>query len=225
MDKNLEQPLVSIVVPVYDFPGGLELAKRNLDSIDAQDYENLEVVITDDSDDNVYSALTSEYRVNYARNYGPKGMAYNTNHGIDNAKGELIKILFQDDFFSAPDSLRSMVQHLTPTYNWLASGCYHTVDGTNLINYHAPFYSHSENTIGSPSVTLFRNQPDIRFNTNFHWVLDLDLYRKLMRKYGKPKILETPNVVIGLHEQQMTHKLTDERKFQEFLLLEMQNYE
>jgi len=207
-------PKVSIVIPVHNMQNAKELLARNLMSVLFQTFRDYEIVISDDSVNDDLKKFVKDYPVKYYRNIAKKGMAGNTNYAIGRAKGDLIKILYLDDYFYANDSLNDIVKHLTGNYNWLVTACTHTTGGD-----HYPYYSESENTIGSPSVLTFKRFVTERFDTQFSWVLDLDLYRRLFRNYGRPKILNKINVVIGIHPGQMTNILTEERKLWEHELL------
>ena len=216
-----KMPKVSICIPIYQGMGNSwQLLKRNLDSIIKQTFKNYEIVISDDSTDEYLSNLVlnyvSQYPIfcHYSQNRGEKGMAQNINYAIDKANGELVKILFQDDFFYSQDSLDDIIRHFTYQTTWLVTGCTHFMDGL-YFNPHEPYFSESENTIGSPSVLTFRRTADIKFDPQFRWVLDLDLYKQFFRKYGSPKILKKINVVIGIHEGQTTYNLSDEFKIEE----------
>ena len=213
-------PKVSIIIPVHNFDGAVALLERNLNSIADQTFRDYEIVISDDSDDDTIEKLVTPFELRYVRNPGAKGMANNTNYAIDNAHGELVKILFIDDYFADTQALEHMVKHFTPSTYWMAVGCAHTFDGVTTFNEHRPYYSTTQNTIGSPSVTMWLRELPERFDPSFHWVLDLDLYRRFFKKYGLPKVLHRVNVIIGLHEKQMTNQLTDERKALEFMLLQ-----
>lgn len=228
MDQG-RNPKISIVTPIYGMDNARYFLERNLKSIYIQNFDDYEIVISDDSDDDELAdwIKTLDMPIKYIRNFGEKGMANNSNNAINNASGELIKILYQDDFFYDSRSLENIVKHFTPTAWWMATGCTHTLDGVNTFNDHKPYYSESENNIGSPSVITFRREIKERFDPNFHWTLDLDLYKRLYRKYGKPKIYDPVNVVIGIHLGQKTHLLSDERKALEHQLLKIkfQGYE
>lgn len=136
-------------------------------------------------------------------------MPVTSNRVIESAKGDIIKILYVDDYFSHGDSLQEIVDNFNG--GWLVTGCVHDPGG----NYHKPSYEgipSGQNTIGSPSVLAFENNNPELFNINMSWLLDVHLYRRLYTRYGAPTILDTPNVTIGIGPHQMTHLLTDEQK-------------
>lgn len=218
MDRN---PRVSIIVPIYGMDNAQYFLERNLKSIYIQSFDDYEIVISDDTDDDFFKILLSkiDLPIKYVKNETGHSMAANTNNAINHASGELIKILYQDDYFYSSRSLEEIIQHFTVHAKWLATGCTHSIDGVNVFNDHRPYYSESENTIGSPSVITFRKEIKERFDPNFHWVLDLDWYKQLYRKYGKPKIYDKVNVVIGIHPGQKTYLLSEERKAKEHQLL------
>lgn len=203
--------------------GAQDFLERNLKSIYIQSFDDYEIVISDDSDDDYLKIWLSkiELPIRYFKNPGTHSMANNSNYAIDQAQGELIKILYQDDYFYDSRSLENIVKAFTPTCKWLVTGCTHTLDGINFFNDHQPYYSESENTIGSPSVLTFKREITERFDPNFHWVLDLDLYKRLYQKYNKPKIYDQVNVVIGVGLHQKTNLLSDQRKALEHRLLKL----
>ena len=212
---------VSVVVTVYKMKNWQELTKRNIESILIQSFRDFEIVVSDDSDDNEIREWLNQYgdKIKYYKNPGEKGMPNNTNHGMDMAKGELTKILYQDDYFYDERSLWDIVRHFTAWTQWMITPCIHTENGIDFFYEHRPYYSESENTLGSPSVLTLRSEIKERFDPRFSWVLDLDFYKRLFRKYGKPKYLDKVNVVMGFHQGQMTYLLCDERKQEEFNLM------
>lgn len=214
---------VSIAIPVYEMENAEYFLDRNLKSIYIQSFDDYEIVISDDSKtDNLKNWISKiDMPIKYYKNPLQSGMANNTNNALNNSTGDLIKILYQDDYFYDSRCLEEIVMHLTPNYQWLVTGCYHTLDGQNLFNHHRPYYSESENSIGSPSVVTIRQEVKERFDSNFGWVLDLDFYRQLYRSYGKPKIWDKPNVVIGVGVHQETHRLSDYEKAREHQLLKL----
>jgi len=210
---------VSIVIPVYDMDNAVQFTTRNIESILSQTFKDYEIIISDDSENSRLEDWVKQYPVKYFRNLGPKGMANNTNYAMDKATGDLIKILFQDDYFYDESSLWDIVKHFTHWTQWLVTPCIHSIREGEIFNEHKPYYSETENTIGSPSVLTIRREIKERFDPQFNWVLDLDFYKRLFKKYGLPKITNKINVIIGIGEHQETNKLSEERKLLEYKLL------
>jgi glycosyltransferase involved in cell wall biosynthesis len=92
-------PLVSVCIPTYNHGNYI---KETIDSVLSQDFQDLEIVITDDcSTDNTVDVVRSVaddrirlYRLD--RNMGPSVAA---NNNITHAKGEFICLLPSDDLF------------------------------------------------------------------------------------------------------------------------------
>lgn len=212
---------ISICIPTYEMGGkGKDVLKRNFDIFLTQTYKDFEVVISDNSeDDEIQNLCTqSEYSslpINYFKN-PRKGMAQNTNSAIQNAKGEIIKILYMDDFLAHENSLKEIANNFAG--NWMVTGCEH-YDGIKRYNPHYPTYNNrihtGKNTIGSPSVLSIKNKDVQLFDENMTWLLDCDYYKRMYDKYGKPTILNEINVVIGTGKHQMTNILSKKAKRKE----------
>lgn len=96
-----DEPLISVIVPIYNVEKYLN---RCIDSIIAQTYENIEIILVDDgSPDNCgaicdeYAAKDSRIKVIHKKN---GGLSEARNAGIDIAKGEFISFIDSDDFVS-----------------------------------------------------------------------------------------------------------------------------
>lgn len=142
-------------------------------------------------------------------------MAITSNRTIESAKGEIIKVLYMDDYLTSPYSLYEIADGFKG--GWLVTGCQHN-DGKNIGNFHSPStvgLSDKQNTIGSPSVLAFENNDNLMFDENMTWLLDVDLYIRLLERYGEPTILNTPNVTIGIGSHQTTNLLSDQLKVNE----------
>lgn len=212
---------ISICIPTYEMGGkGKDVLKRNLDIFKNQTYKDFEVVVSDNSEDNEIKNLCaspeySSLSINYFKN-PRKGMAQNTNEAIKNAKGEIIKILYMDDFLAHVNSLQEIANNFTGY--WMVTGCEHD-DGTKRYNPHYPTYTkkiyRGENTIGSPSVLSIKNENILLFDENMTWLLDCDYYKRLYDKYGEPTIINDINIVIGTGKHQMTNILLDSQKKKE----------
>lgn len=193
----MNKPLISICIPVYDMEDKSFFLDRCTRSIERQTYKNYEIVIAENG----------------------RGMAGNTNDAIKRATGDIIKILFMDDYLAHNDALQNLVDSFTG--GWLACGCLHD-DGQTKERPHMPEWNddiHVVNTIGSPSVIAFENNDPLLFDENLSWMLDTDLYKRLHARYGPPTMLESIDVVIGIGEHQHTNKLTDVEKLQEHEIL------
>lgn len=99
MTKQIELPLISICIPTYN---GAKHILRCLQSIDEQNYSNIEIIISDDnsSDDTLEICEAFAKNTSIPLNivsHPPKNIADNWNHCIALAKGEYVKLVFQDD--------------------------------------------------------------------------------------------------------------------------------
>lgn len=210
---------MSVAIPCYEMKNGSELLKRNLDMLTKQVYRDFDVVITDNSDYNNIEKVCGLYpnlNLHYFKN--PKrGMAANTNEAIKRATGDLIKILYQDDYLASEYSLKDIVEAFKG--QWLVTACEH-FNGIGKYNAHYPMYSEDihtgNNTIGSPSVLTIKNDKPMLFDENLGYLLDCDYYKRMYKKYGEPTILDNINVVIGIHEGQVSSNLTEDFIRKEF---------
>lgn len=197
----MTNPLISVCVPIHDIPEKDFFVDRLMVSLAKQTFQDFEVIFTKEGK-----------------------MAENTNAAIKQAKGKVIKILFMDDYLYSPHAL----QHVAHWYNqqgedhrtgWMASGCIHD-DGETVDNEHLPRWhdgmKKGVNTIGSPSVIAFENDNPLLFDENLSWMLDVELYTRLNKRYGLPHLVNHIDVGIGIGSHQTTHKLSDEEKYKEY---------
>lgn len=148
-------------------------------------------------------------------------MAENTNSGIRKATGELVKILYMDDYLAHSNALQEISDNFTEETQWLVTGCLHYQEGwSQPQNYHAPNYNadiHTGvNTVGSPSVLTFRREGCLFFDERLSYLLDCELYKRLHDTYGPPTILNTPNVIIGIHPSQTSNIMPTQEKQEEY---------
>ena len=93
-------PLVSVVIPAYNRPDTLKIA---IDSVLAQTYPNIEIIICDDSSDDRVQEMLSTYldlysNIKYYKN--EKNLFLENWHKcFDLATGEYINYLMDDDLF------------------------------------------------------------------------------------------------------------------------------
>lgn len=215
----MSKPFLSIAVPTHQFDGNQYYLKRLFNSLWNQSFQDFEIVVTDNSDNDDIQEVCDWYRtgIRYIRN-PRKGMAQNTNEAIKQSKGKLIKILYIDDFLAHNKAIQEIVENFKG--EWMVSACRHTKDENKYFNTHFPTYSENihtgNNTIGSPSVLTIKNQDPLLFDEKMTWLLDCDLYKRYYDLYGEPTILRDVNVIIGLHDDQLTNTLSDDTKAQEY---------
>ncbi len=215
--------MISIAIPTISMKNGKELFTRCLNSLWDQSFQEFEIVVTDNSDDDTIKSLCDYYKtgIRYYKN-SRKGISQNTNEAIKHSTGELVKILYMDDFLLDDEALELMVKKFKG--QWLVSGCLH-VDELGIIGTpHIPSYNErifeGYNTIGSPSVLMIKNSNPLDgspqlFDENLGWMLDCDYYKRLHDLYGEPIVLDKPLIGIGLHPAQATNTLGDEIKLKE----------
>lgn len=107
-----ENPLVSVMIPTYNRP---DLFERTLQSALAQTYENIEIIVNDNSTDNRTEQLMKKYltdrRVRYYRNRDAKCKSDNFAPFEHQARGSMLQWCMDDDLL-APNKLSIMVQVL-----------------------------------------------------------------------------------------------------------------
>ena len=106
------EPLVSIVIPVYNGANYLSLA---IHSALAQTYRNIEIlVVNDGSDDNGATARIARLYGDRIRYFEKKngGVASALNLAIGEAKGLFISWLSHDDLYTS-DKIERQIAHLT----------------------------------------------------------------------------------------------------------------
>lgn len=203
MDKGIR---ISVCIPTYAMDGGVEFLKHSLDILEKQSFKNFEVVVSDNSDGDEIENLCFPYSfVKYYRN-PKKGSSANLNYAMSKAKGDIIKILFQDDYLLGEDALQIINNHFKPTDKWLVTACEHTTDGINLTRPFYPRYNpliqFGNNTISSPSVLAVRNKRHLEFDENLKWLMDVDYYKRCYDAFGEPCIVDVITVVnrVGSHQ-------------------------
>jgi glycosyltransferase involved in cell wall biosynthesis len=180
----------------------------NLTKILFQTYDNIEVIISDHSNDDSILNTCQDFsnkglEILYIRNENMVGnSSANLNEAIKSAKGDIIKVIFQDDFLYHDRSIEDIVNEYKKDNNikWLVTSCCHTENGSTYYKYMDPEYTDNiltgNNRISSPSVISFVNDADkLYFDTDFIWLMDCDYYYRLMLKYGSPCYLKKTNVV------------------------------
>lgn len=197
--------MISIVIPCYGMNGkGIEFIKNNINHILNQDYQDYEIIISDNSMDcNICEAIRNlDNRIKYFKNIQKFGSSANTNYGISKCTGDLIKIIFQDDFLYSKNCLSQLaIQSKKTNAKWFI---YPRIQKngnkiSQIINpYFNPYILQGFNTISAPSVIAFKKQDKVRFNEQLIWYMDVYFYYEMFMEFGYPEIIN--NAIIGINE-------------------------
>lgn len=224
------EPLVSVLIPAYN-PRYLDVC---LKSAVSQTYRRLEIIVSDDSAGNDVEKIVSKYtrkdvRVRYHRNPKRMGAVNNYLCLFDNARGDYVKFLNDDDMLH-PSCVERMVEcfqrwpwatlitsrrqpvdrlgrflpDLPATQPLVAEDS--VVDGVSVADH---LLRTQVNFIGEPSTTLFRRQDlgDIRphiFSFGGRpvtWNVDVALWLNLLSKGDLIYLVETLSY-FRLHREQ-----------------------
>ncbi|MBO5031566.1 MAG: glycosyltransferase family 2 protein [Lachnospiraceae bacterium] len=229
-------PKVSICIPTYN---NVDEVERLLQSIDGQEYKDYEVNISDDSTNDEIENLIRKYeKVNYIHNKKPLGHIFNWNAAIRMAKGEYIKIMFSDDWFTDAHSLGSFAALLDADEKAMLafSGSRQVMlDGQNIDAMQHVTKEHQRssydryasteyieglrkdyrrlflgNQIGAPSAVIYRRGSSAAlFDEKSNWASDMFLYFDLLQKSNAFAYTKEPLVSIGVHEHQYTESFSD----------------
>lgn len=207
--------MISICIPAYknDF-----FIRRLLKSVALQSFKDYEVIVTDDSPDNSVELACSEYMhefsLSYYKNDVALGSPANWNFAISKAKGEWIKMMHHDDWFSQNNSLALFHEATSSNCDFIFSA-FNEVD-EEKIQHHtmtavetkllaaSPYNLFKKNFIGHPSTTLMRNNRASWYDENLKWVVDFEFYIRYLNESPSFNYLNEPLINIGLSDSQIT---------------------
>ena len=213
-------PKVSVLIPVFN--GGPNLAEC-LDSILAQDFHDLEILMADDGSTDDSMAIAAAYaardsRIRHWKNPQRLGLTANSNACLRAARGEYIKFVHQDDKLLCRSCLRKMVAALDQHPSAVLVGSQGHLTGaksrplifssqTGLYEGRQMIVSSLEantNLIGQPTLCLFRKSHSHRgFDERFTGHMDFEMWCHLLEQ-GDFFYLAEPLATWRVHEQQQT---------------------
>lgn len=218
--------MISICIPTYEKPDYL---KRLLDSIAIQTYKDYEIIISDDSKSelikNVFDDYTKVFKNGlfyyYHNDSKSNNPVLNWNNAIKKAKGEYIKMMFDDDWFAYNYSLQCLATEIENTESDLVfCGTWQvsinkkysrniTKDQFSLLtkDYRNLLYG---NYIGAPSAVIFRNN-NYFFDENLIWYVDFELYMRIIKKTMEFTSINYPLISIGINEKQVTNYVSNNK--------------
>ena len=207
---------ISIAIPAYECHGlGWLYVNELLLSISKQNHANIQVVLADQSTDDHIFEITNFFKrkieIKYlSSKHIKRSNSANANYAIQNCDGDLIKIMFMDDFFTDSTAISEIAKSMALKNSlWCINGSLHCknihfLDKPMIPKYHEDIHL-GENTISSPSVLTLRNKE--YFDENLIMLMDCDMYKKLYIKYGAPLVIETPFTCNRSHKHQLQHSV------------------
>ncbi len=115
----MKNPLVTVIITTYKRPGAIGKA---INSVRGQTYKNLEIIVVDDNMFGSFDHLETEKictqypEVQYVKNAKNLGGGLSRNAGIEQASGEYIAFLDDDDIYN-PDKVKQQMGLFKTTNN------------------------------------------------------------------------------------------------------------
>lgn len=211
-----ESPLISICIPAYQ---RTDYLKRLLVSISIQLFRNFEVIITDDSPGDEVKNLVRSHplgsKIFYFKNKIRLGSPENWNEGLRLARGEWIKPMHDDDWFSGPDSLGAFARAAQyPDVSFFYSAYINILPDGNRVLVRNPAFTAglnrnpeiliAANRVGPPSCVIFKKDENLLFDTRLQWLVDIDFYIRYLKTYPAAQYIPVPLIHIGISASQVT---------------------
>jgi len=219
----MRTPLVSVLIPVFN---GEPFLADCLESVLTQDFDDCEVLVSDDGSTDGSAALIERYarrdaRIRWWRNPRNLGIGGNFNACLREARGELLKYVLQDDKLLVPSALRRMVAALRNDSSVsLVASASHLIDAQSRLTQVRNCFGRSgvregkrvivqclqanANLIGEPSLALFRKSQSARgFDEGLKQLLDLEMWFHLLEQ-GRFAHLAEPLCAFRQHPAQQT---------------------
>ena len=225
----MNNPRISIVIPCYEMHGrGAEILEYSFSKLVIQSFRDFETIITDHSINNEIEKLCKSWKdiinIKYYKNPERIGSpTFNTNLGMNKSQGEIIKLLNQDDYLFDAQSLQIINEEFTNDITWLGTDYIHSRDRVTYFNEHHPRLATNilDNLFGTPSAFSVRNKNHMLFDENLIWASDIDFYKRMLKVYGMPKIVNKITMVCYLWKGQVSNTLANEelmKKENEYIL-------
>ncbi len=100
--------IISVIIP---FKNRFDLVYRAINSINNQSYKNFEIILIDDSSDNIFYLDNQQKNVQIIRNKINLGPSASRQIGINNSRGQYLCFLDSDDYYREDFFLESLLAH------------------------------------------------------------------------------------------------------------------
>lgn len=168
-EKNIATPLLSVIVPIYKVEKYLE---ECVDSILAQIYPNIEIILVDDGSPDRCGEICDRYAARYPNKIKVihkenGGLSSARNAGLDAALGQYIGFVDSDDMI-----LPNMYAEMTEAMNKFE---------VDIVS--SEFYAWNEgHKVSAYKGKAFIGRSDYALSLCFNWSLDMSVVTKLYRR-------------------------------------------
>tara|TARA_B100000085_G_scaffold52386_1_gene45725 strand:+ start:1207 stop:1890 length:684 start_codon:yes stop_codon:yes gene_type:complete len=211
---------VSFCIPTHDKnPRCQQYLFDIFHSLSLQTEMNFNVWVSDHGTSTKVLRACEEYddlfEINYIQNKEKVGnISANTNNAMRLADGEILKIIFSDDMILTKNLTAELDAAFTEGVEWAVTGFAHTLDdGKTHYNPKIPVYNNQllegVNTLSSPSILALRNGCKEYFDEELTMLMDCDMYYRLYKNYGDPKVLTHYHISNREHPHQTQRKFED----------------
>lgn len=216
---EINNPLVSICIPVYNH---LDYVRRLFDSILMQEYKNIEIIVSDDSIQSEIENLCGQYKdqllIHYFKHQPPLKSPKNWNFALDQASGDYIMLIHQDDYFAKPLSINLYLDEFRKNKNVSFVFSRNTPmhdNGTRVPNVprnrkiinnlkgNVDFLI-DDFVIGPPSNVMISKKIKTRYDERFIWLVDVDYFVRIIESGNKYSYIDKHLITIGMHDDQTT---------------------
>ena len=203
-------PKISVCVPVYAMAGGRSerFLVEFFSNLVEQSFKDFDIVVSDQSPEAsgfyllpIISAFRHVLDIKYVQNNSSiKSAANNVNNAIRHATGEIVKLLYMDDFFVDRQALAKIAQAFDNNTNkWLIGGYLNcNEDRTLFYNPKQPWYGNAyvngDNSTGNPSNYAVRRECALEMDENLAWIVDGEYFYRSYYHYGAPIMI--PDIMV-----------------------------
>jgi glycosyltransferase involved in cell wall biosynthesis len=212
--SNAPQKRISVIVPIFDPESQFQNFLNDLlESVAQQSTLPLEVILCGNEPPtylvNLFRRFSGRLNLVWLQNQSSNAPE-NINFGVDAAEGEVVKLLFQDDFLIDSQVLASSEKVLTDS-PWRAFACQSAQKDGSLGNEKLfPIFHNrlrdGENPIGAPSVVAFKKSSYVEMDSRLPYLFDVDWYLSMAHLNGFPSYETIPSIGIRGHAGQATHR-------------------
>ncbi len=229
--KSKMAPLVSVLMPVYN---GVAWLKESVDSVLAQTYPNVELIIVNDCSTDGSDRLAESFRRNNTQiihNKKNAGINGSRNIALTYAQGTYIALLDQDDLWF-PQKLRQQMAiiEMDPDVDFVYSDSFYGTDMSHISNRSFEIARpHTENANSHilisnfiPSLTVLFKRDLIEkagmFDETYTACADYEMLVRLLR-YAKTSYVPEPLGLYRLHPKSFTYSNRERQYLEKIRIL------